>query len=82
MECGGGACERVSVGLSARGVDAGVQACRRAGGGCGCNVYQGAVPSPSPDIAPLGKPNKIKENQRVPKARRCAVVVAVPRVAP
>ena len=31
MECGGGACERVSVGLSARGVDAGVQACRRAG---------------------------------------------------
>jgi hypothetical protein len=59
---------RVSAGLYARGVDAGVQAV--------VAICIRALFLHPPQTLPL------LENQRVPKARRCAVVVAVPQVAP
>jgi hypothetical protein len=58
----------VSAGLYARGVDAGVQAV--------VAICIRALFLHPPQTLPL------LENQRVPKARRCAVVVAVPQVAP
>lgn len=61
---------RVSAGLSARGADAGVQAA------VAVAVCIRALFLHPPQTLPL------LENQRVPKARRCAVVAAVPQVAP